>query len=116
MAKHEVISAFLDNEPFDPQALSEALADPDGRALLIDLLTLRRLTQPDDLELAPARERAKVPGVIRLAIIAAGLALAVIGGYQLGERSGASQPNPPAPTRMISSATPWQDISGGAQR
>jgi hypothetical protein len=116
MSNHEVISAFLDNESFDPQALSEALADPDGRTLLIDLLALRRLMQPDDLELAPVTERPKVPGVIRLAIMAAGLALAVIGGYQMGERSGASQSNPPAPTRMISTATTWQDISGGVQR
>jgi hypothetical protein len=29
---HEVISALLDNEPFDVGELSDALSDPDGRA------------------------------------------------------------------------------------
>ena len=49
---HEVISAFLDDEPFDPQELSDALSDPAGRALLIDLIALRRIVQPTDA--APA--------------------------------------------------------------
>ena len=43
MTNHEVISAFLDNEPFEPQALAEALAQPEGRELLVDLVTLRAL-------------------------------------------------------------------------
>ena len=40
---HAVISAFLDDEAFEPVALAEALSDPAGRALLIDLLALRRI-------------------------------------------------------------------------
>jgi hypothetical protein len=116
MANHEVISAFLDNEPFAPQALSEALADPEGRVLLIDLLTLRCLAQPDDPAPASRTQPARVPGAIRLALMAAGLALAVAGGYQLGERSGAPSAAPPAPTRTISGSTTWQDITDGERR
>jgi hypothetical protein len=116
MANHEVISAFLDDEPFDPQRLSEALADPAGRALLIDLLTLRRLAQPDDAEWAPVRDRPRMPNRVRLAVMAAGLTLAVAGGYQLGERSGAPSPDPPEPTRLIDSTTGWQDVSNGGAR
>jgi hypothetical protein len=116
MVNHEVISAFLDNETFDPQALSAALADPEGRALLIDLLTLRRLAQPDEIDSAQPSGRSRAPGVGRLAAIAAALTLAVVGGYQLGERSGVGQTDPPAPTRVISSATAWQDVSQGGVR
>jgi hypothetical protein len=45
----EVISAFLDDEAFEPRALAEALAHPDGRDLLIDLVLLRHLAQSADL-------------------------------------------------------------------
>ena len=90
MADHEVISAFLDNEPFDPQKLSEALATPDGRALLIDLLTLRRLIQPEETA-APVTQSARPAArFLRLFLAAATLALAVVGGYEWGERSVAS--------------------------
>ena len=35
---HDVISAFLDDEPFDSSTLAEALSEPAGRDLLIDLI------------------------------------------------------------------------------
>ena len=47
MTNHDVISAFLDNEPFDAGELGAALADPDGRELLLDLLALRTLVADD---------------------------------------------------------------------
>ncbi len=34
---HEVISAFLDDEAFDANALAHALSEPAGRELLLDL-------------------------------------------------------------------------------
>ena len=116
MVNHEVISAFLDNETFDPQALSAALADPEGRALLIDLLTLRRLAQPDEMGLAQPSGRARAPRMRRLAAIAAALTLAVVGGYQLGERAGVPATDPPAPTRVVTSATTWQEVAQGGVR
>jgi hypothetical protein len=117
MASHEVISAFLDNEPFDPQALSEALADPEGRALLIDLVALRRLTQPEDAVLVPARSlRRTGRRPFRLVAAAALLTLAVVGGYQWGERSGAPATDPPPATRVVSSQGVWQDVSEAVGR
>jgi len=46
---HDVISAFLDNEPFDSQELAGALASPEGRDLLLDLIALRAIVQPEEL-------------------------------------------------------------------
>jgi hypothetical protein len=39
----DVIAEFVDNEPVEAQALGDALARPQGRAFLIDLLVLRGL-------------------------------------------------------------------------
>jgi hypothetical protein len=117
MASHEVISAFLDDEPFDPRALSEALADPEGRALLIDLVALRRLTQPEDAVPVPARPRGRRGRrPFRLVAAAAVLTLAVVGGYQWGERSGAPSTDPPPATRVVTSQGTWQDVSEGVGR
>ena len=45
---HDVISAFLDNEPFDAQELSATLATSEGRDLLIDLVALRGADARDE--------------------------------------------------------------------
>ena len=44
---HDVISAFLDDERFEANALVEALSQPEGRAILIDLIALRHLTRAE---------------------------------------------------------------------
>ena len=49
MDTHTVISAFLDNEPFDAVDLARALADPDGRELLLDLVAMRALVRDESL-------------------------------------------------------------------
>lgn len=54
MDTHDVISAFLDNEPFDAAELARALADPQGRELLLDLVAVRTLVR-DESVAAPAR-------------------------------------------------------------
>ncbi len=38
----DIISAFLDNEPVDPDGLASALDDPAARALLVDSVRLRQ--------------------------------------------------------------------------
>jgi hypothetical protein len=109
---HEVISHLLDDEPFDPQELAHALSDPAGRALLIDLATLRRMVQPIDATPAisgmnPARRRPW-----RLGAAAAMLFLALGGGYLVGERRAmATSTEAPAPTRMVQ-AVPFVPIGG----
>ena len=113
-SSYEVISAFLDAEPFDAEELEKALSDPAGRALLIDLATLGRIVQPADQ--LPAM---RVPIVARrpvwkTAAAAAGLLLALAGGYLAGER-GASVPpaDAPPPTRIVE-AVPF--VPGGGVR
>jgi hypothetical protein len=105
---HEVISAFLDDEPFAPQALSAALADPQGRALLLDLIALRHLAQPD--EGTNASVPAGRPWLRRL-IAAAAVVVAVSGGYLWGQRTG-TDATPPEPTHVVKVSSEWRDAGG----
>lgn len=58
MPNDDVISAFLDNEPFDAQALASSLAEPGGRELLLDLIALRSLVQDERAAATPIDLRA----------------------------------------------------------
>ena len=83
---HDVISAFLDNEPFDARELSASLATPEGRDLLIDLIALRSVVQPVEQTATP-----RMPGAGHRSLwmwaSAAGVLLALVGGYQFGRTS-----------------------------
>jgi len=108
----EVISAFLDNEPFEPQALADALADPAGRDLLIDCILLRHVAQPEDAAAAtPApAPRSKRPFYLAAA---AAVVVALLGGYQLGQRQPPDESTrPPAATRVVQSEPVWQVVGG----
>jgi len=65
----EVISAFIDDEPFDADDLVGALATPEGRTFLIDAIALRGLTRSHD-EVRPVTP-SKFRIVRRLALAAA---------------------------------------------
>jgi hypothetical protein len=111
---HEVISAFLDDEPFEPQALANALADPAGRDLLIDFVLLRHVAQSEEsaggVTPSPAR-RAKRSLYL---VAAAAAVVALLGGYQLGQRQAMDDsPRPPAATRVVQSEPVWQELGGG---
>ena len=109
----EVISAFIDGESFDATELSVALADADGRALLIDLLALRRLAQVD-ASVPAAVPRAR--GVLRLILAAAAILLALAGGYRWGANATPPGGSAPTPTRVITDTGPWQaEPNGGRQ-
>jgi hypothetical protein len=104
---HEVISAFLDGEAFEPAALGSALADPDGRALLIDLVALRHLVAETPEAFPVVRQRRG--GRLLFVAAAAAIVLASLVGYSLGERQGALAADaPPTPTRVVQTATGWQ--------
>ena len=110
---HAVISAFLDDEPFEPQALADALADPAGRELLIDFVLLRHVAQeeeaPDAVTPMPAL-RSKRPLFL---VAAAAAVVALLGGYQLGLRRAVdASSQPPAATRVVQSEPVWQDLGG----
>jgi hypothetical protein len=99
---HDAISALLDNEPFDPQELLEALSDPSGRKLLVDLAALRRIVQPADNVPAFAAAVAPQPRPWRLFAAAAAVLLALAGGYAAGTRQTAEpSAEAPAPTRVV---------------
>jgi hypothetical protein len=112
-SNHEVISAFLDDAPFEPQALADALADPAGRELLMDFVLLRHVAasgeSANDCTPKPAL-RPKKPVYL---LAAAAVIVALLGGYQLGQqRSPDDQLRPPTPTRVVQSETVWQELGG----
>ncbi len=111
---HEVISAFLDDEPFEPRALSDALADPAGRELLIDVVLLRHVAQSEESAsvVTPTRPLpSKKP--LYLAAAAAAVVALLGGGYHLGQRQSMdNSPRPPAATRVVQSEPVWQAVGG----
>ena len=100
---HEVISDFLDGEAFEPRALGEALADPAGRELLIDFVVLRYAAQAHaDGAATHAGPAARRPSSRLLLAAAAAVLVALIGGYQFGQRQVApDSTRPPEPTRVV---------------
>jgi hypothetical protein len=104
---HEVISAFLDDEPIDADQLAKALSDPEGRALLIDLLALRHVVQPAKEALAVAQPTKGA--AIRAVLAAAAVVIALVGGYALGERQGEiGRSGAPPATRVVEAPAQWQ--------
>lgn len=87
---HDVISAFLDNEPFDPQELADALATSEGREQLIDFVAMRALAQVPDVPAATAPTRRSNRGVPVWLLAAAAVLVAAVVGYGAGR-----QVNPP---------------------
>jgi len=111
---NDVISAFIDNEPFDPNELASALARSDGRELLLDLIALREITQPD--ETVPVlNARAKRRMAMFWVAAAASVMIASIGGYQLGVRERASPMKAPQPSVVVA-APLWEEGPSGGTR
>ena len=111
---HTVISAFLDDEPFDGAELAAALSEPGGRALLVDLVALRHIAQPDDM-IGAAESRTR-PTKWRPLLATAAMLVALAGGYVIGDRRSAGDGvEPPAPTRVVQETT-WQTLPAGGGR
>jgi len=110
---HEVISAFLDDEPFEPQALADALADPAGREILIDFVLLRHVAQSDEPASLVSPTPAPRPKRPLYLVAAAAVMIALLGGYQLGQRQSADDSQtPPAATRVVQSEPIWHEVGG----
>lgn len=123
---HRIIEAFADNEPVDPGRLKDALAAPEARDYLVDILVLRGFVRGG----APAGMTAvagPVPGVPRarwLSIAAAAVAISLAGGYyaghlaapvaQVNQADTAIDTSAPAPTRVIKleDSADWIDRVG----
>ena len=109
---HEVISAFLDDEPFDANALAVALSEPAGRDLLIDLIALRHLALADGKSSA-TRWTITSRGALRCArlsprrrlswLSSAGISLVRV------DVTVAMSVAPPA-TRVVQAPAAWQDV------
>jgi hypothetical protein len=113
---HEVISAFLDDEPFNPSQLAEALSEPDGRALLLDFLALRHLVQPQGQQvpasLAQQPRRARLKALVAVAAVFVALA----GGYFVGQRGAVAPSEAPPATRVVDAPAAWQEVLPGRIR
>jgi hypothetical protein len=126
----EVIAAFLDGERVDPAALTNALATPEGRAYLVDVVALRELTS--DANAQPFVGRLLTPPrASRTRWLSAAAALVLTAGaYLAGHHAGltgrpgeparstttsTSAPPAPAPTRVIhfQPGVDWKEATGG---
>jgi hypothetical protein len=111
---HDVISAFLDDEPFDSRELAAALGDAAGRELLIDLIALRHLTHAEGKDAPAVTARKPWQSSLRALVAAAAVVVALIGGYVAGQRrSEAARSAPPPATRVVDAPAPWQEVPAG---
>ena len=110
----EVISAFLDDEPFDANALAQALSEPSGRELLIDLLALRHLVRTEGKDVVAPSDRKPWRRSLRALVAAAAVLVALVGGYLIGQRRSESPMSaaPPA-TRVVQAPAAWKDVPSG---
>ena len=109
--RHEVISAFLDDDPYDLADLAAALNEPGGRALLIDLLALRRMVQPADTIPVTSAVHLAARRPLRPVLAAAALVVALVGGYAMGASQAATVDTAaPPPTRIVQVTSTGQGL------
>jgi hypothetical protein len=113
---HEVISAFLDDEPFDPSQLAEALSEPAGRALLLDFLAMRHLVQPQAHQVPSFLEQRRRPAPLKAILAAAAVFVALAGGYLVGQRAGVVASEAPRASRVADAPAAWQEVLPGRMR
>jgi hypothetical protein len=114
---HEVISAFLDDEPFNPTQLADALSEPAGRDLLIDLMALRHLANTEGKTAPALTDRKPWDSSLRALIAVAAVLVALVGGYLVGDRrSEAAMSAAPPATRVVQAPAAWQDVPAGRMR
>ena len=109
----EILSAFIDGEPVDAEALASALREQGARELLVDFVLLRAaLAREDDPPKAAVdsmrsrlRRRPWVPSFprpLRFLAAAAVLVLALLGALDLRRMARPERADePPRPTRVI---------------
>jgi ferric-dicitrate binding protein FerR (iron transport regulator) len=111
---YSVISAMLDDEPFDAAAMSDALETAEGRTLLMDLVALHHLVQTPVSVPVARLSSPKRPW--RLAVAAA-VVLAALTGYVVGERQedhvAAAVATAPNATRVVETTGTWQPLPPG---
>lgn len=100
--RFEVLSALLDREAADPDALARALDDPAGRAQLVDFARLRaRVHQEfsvDDAMAPRSRPSSARRWLARAAMVLLPLSLGLLGGAWWVEHR---ELRPPTPDRVV---------------
>lgn len=129
-ANCELLSAWLDGEPTEPAAVDAALATSEGRAFVVDAMSLRRMV---GVTAVPAARAESAAVARRPAWIAAAAAAVVClgAGYGLARVTtpdapdaaavetttviSADAPSAPQPTHVIrfESGVDWRETSGG---
>jgi hypothetical protein len=121
MERFEVVAAFVDGERVDAQTLKAALAQPDARDYLAELLALRELIGHSGSSSAQAAAR---PSRRWLIGAAAAVVLSLGSGYALGLGSGLAPSQDgsavsggvaPQPTRVIEVAPGASYVSSVSQ-
>jgi hypothetical protein len=101
--RDSVLSALIDREVVDPDALQSALDAPEGRALLVDFVRLRTLVATEvDLEAARPAAGFATQRSRKMWMLAAAAALPLMlglgGGYWWRVHA---ESQPPTPTRVM---------------
>ena len=102
--RFSLLSALIDREDVDPDALALALDDPAGRAQLVDFVRLRVRVHDELMDppaAAPAlgrRHSSPRMWTVRAALVLLPLALGAAGGAWWVERR---ESQPPTPTRVV---------------
>ena len=135
MNDEEILAAFVDDECVDPEALKAALASPEGREYLIDLLALRELVADRTSEVGAQVASSGPAARMRTWVAAAAvlICLGALGGYRIARwlppaaapalqaiespraaGSGSAGLVPPAPTRIIrlEAGKDWHEFAG----
>jgi len=91
----ETIDAFVDGERVDGEAIKRALADPEGRAYLVDAWLLREAIQEDQTRVShaatlPVAQSAKPA---QRWLVAAAITGSLLGGYATGRITGPEVPS-----------------------
>lgn len=119
----DILSAFLDGETVDPDALALALAHPGARTLLADFLKLRAATD-DGGALPPSLTRLRASRVAiwsaRVPLPVAVMLALLVGAasFALSDRTSGDAQRPPTATRAVrfEPGVDWQTVNGLAAR
>jgi hypothetical protein len=114
---HSLLSALLDREAVDPDALQQLLETPEARALLVDFVRLRSLAREEafavPVTVPPPRWRRHLshPAALRGAAAVILFVTGLAGGAWWADQRG---DNPPAPHRIVRFQTDseWRPIPG----
>lgn len=103
----ELLSALIDREPVDPDALARILEEPEARTLLVDFIRLRAPLLDDGYGI-PTEKRAATPttpvrhtGRTWMRVAAAFVLVAVLASGGLWVRARLVEDRPPTPARVV---------------